>query len=126
MKLVDWIKKIEVEKKSRYLILSTLAVLFIYVVSQKQVRLSFSQISVILLVLVVSGDWISNYPAINAKNFLVSILMPLSVLVGALLSLNYFPNLGLPFKIFVILFFGFLYYLILHIYFENYLFQIMF
>ncbi|MBU0535216.1 MAG: hypothetical protein ABIJ82_02380 [Patescibacteria group bacterium] len=113
MKLFDWIKRIEVEKKSRYLILSALAVLFIYVVSQKQVRLNFWQISLILIVLVVSGDWISNYPAINRKNFLVSILMPLSVLIGALLSLNYFPNLGLPFKIFVISLFGFLYYLVL-------------
>ena len=113
MKLVDWVKKIEVEKKSRYLVLSVLAVLFIYVVSQKQVRLNFWQISTLLMILVVSGDWISNYPAINRKNFLVSILMPLGVLIGALLSLSYFPNLGLPFKIFVIFFFGFLYYLVL-------------
>ena len=113
MKLVDWFKKIEVDKKNRYLILSGLAVLFIYVVSQKQVNFSFWQVALILTVLVVSGDWISNYPAINRKNFFVSILMPLSVLIGALLSLNYFPNLGLPFKLFVIAFFGFLYYLVL-------------
>lgn len=113
MKLSEWIRKIEVDKRNRYLILSVLAVLFIYVVSQKQVTLSFWQISFTLIVLVVSGDWISNYPAINSKNFLVSILMPLGVLVGALLSLNYFPNLGLPFKLFVIFFFGFLYYIVL-------------
>lgn len=113
MKLGEWVKKIEIAKKDRYLILSFLAVLFIYVVSQKQLRFSLGQISFLLLVLVVSGDWISNYPAINSKNFLVSILMPLGVLVGALLSLNYYPNLGLPFKLFVIAFFGFMYYLVL-------------
>lgn len=113
MSFVDWIKNVEIEKKTRYLILSVVAALFIYVVSQRQFRFSFWQEIVLLVALVVSGDWISNYPAINRKNFLVSILMPFGVLCGALLSLNYFPNLGFPFKIFVIAFFGGLYYLVL-------------
>lgn len=113
MSISESIRRIGVEKKNRYLILSFLTTLFVYVVTQKQIHMSFWQVCVILVLLVVSGDWIANYPGINRKNFLVSILMPLGVLTGALSSLHFFPNLGLMFKLFVIAFFGGLYYLVL-------------
>jgi len=103
---------INLERKHRYLIQSLLAGVFIYAVTQKLVPLEYWQIGLILMVLVITGAYFSHYPNVNKENLLISILMPTGVLSGALLSLHFFPNLGFLFKIFVILFFSGMYYLV--------------
>lgn len=105
--------KLNIERKQRYLIQSVLSSVFVLVVAQKYLNLAFWQVALIALVLVISGSLVSHYPNIKKENLLTSILMPLGVLSGALLSLHFFPNLGLPFKLIVITFFGLMYYLVL-------------
>lgn len=104
--------KFDIERKHKYLIQSVLASVFVYAVVQKFLPLGFWQVALVLLALVISGDFISHYPNVHRGNFLMSVLMPLGVVTGALLSLHFFPNLSMPFKLFVIAFFGGMYYLV--------------
>lgn len=104
--------KIDLAKKNKYLIQSFLVAIFIYVFTQGIIKTGIVNISILSLILVFSGSLISHYPGINKKNFFYSVIMPLGVLVGALLSLYFYPNLGSIFKIIVIIFFFGLYYLV--------------
>ena len=106
------ISKIIAEKKNRYIIQSILVAIFIYIFTQSLVEIQITTLLFLSLILVSSGVLVSHYPGINKDNFLISIIMPLGVLSGALLSLNYYPNLGSTFKILVISFFAGLYYLV--------------
>jgi hypothetical protein len=106
------ISKIISEKKNRYMIQSVLIAIFIYVFTQNVLEIKILTLVLLSLILVSSGVLISHYPGINKDNFLISIIMPSGVLSGALLSLNYYPNLGSTFKIIVISFFAGLYYLV--------------
>ncbi|NMB91560.1 hypothetical protein GYA37_01780 [candidate division WWE3 bacterium] len=104
--------RLELERKHKYLIQSLLSCVFIYITTQNVVSLTKWHIGVLMVILVVSGSYVSHYPNIHKENFLVSVLMPLGVLSGALLSLHFFPNLSFIFKLLVIAFFGFVYYLV--------------
>jgi hypothetical protein len=104
--------KFKVEKRYRYLIQSILVTLFIYLVTVNQLDVTAREVPVYVLVLVVLGTIVVHYPNIDIKNIFLSILMPSSLIAGALLSLYYFPNLGLPFKFFSIVCFGVIYYLL--------------
>ncbi|MBW6442028.1 hypothetical protein K0B04_03970 [Patescibacteria group bacterium] len=106
------IPNIGIEKKTRYLIQSLLAGLFIYIFTQDVIEAGVLVVGIFSFVLVSSGSLISHYPGITKQNFLLSIIMPLGVLVGALLSLSYYPNLGYTFKILVTVFFAGIYYLV--------------
>jgi len=102
----------ELEKKNRYLIQSFLVGVFIYVFTQGVINVSFPTLVMFSLILVSTGVLVTHYPGVTRGNFLYSILMPLGVLAGAILSLHFYPNLGNVFKILVILFFSGLYYLV--------------
>ena len=102
----------ELEKKNRYLIQSFLVGVFIYVFTQGVINVSFPTLGMFSLILVSTGVLVTHYPGVTRGNFLYSILMPLGVLAGAILSLHFYPNLGNVFKILVILFFSGLYYLV--------------
>ena len=102
----------ELEKKNRYLIQSFLVGVFIYVFTQGVINVSFPTLVMFSLILVSTGVLVTHYPGVTRGNFLYSILMPLGVLSGAILSLHFYPNLGNVFKILVILFFSGLYYLV--------------
>lgn len=104
--------KIISEKKNRYIIQSLLVAIFVYVTTQGILDIDLISLLVLSIILVSSGVLVSHYPGINKNNFLISIIMPLGVLSGALLSLSYYPNLGSTFKLLVIGFFGVLYYLV--------------
>ena len=104
--------KLDLERKHKYLIQSLLSCVFIYIVTQDIIPLSKWYVGIFMVLLVVSGSYVSHYPNIHKENFLVSIIMPMGVLSGALLSLHFFPNLGFVFKLLVVAFFGFVYYLI--------------
>jgi hypothetical protein len=85
---------------------------FIYVFTQGVINVSFPTLGMFSLILVSTGVLVTHYPGVTKGNFLYSILMPLGVLSGAILSLHFYPNLGSVFKILVILFFSGLYYLV--------------
>ncbi len=104
--------KVDLERKHKYLIQSLLACVFIYIVTQKVIPISKFYTELLLIFLVVSGSYVSHYPNIHKENFFISILMPVGVLSGAILSLHFFPNLGFAFQLMVIAFFGFVYYLV--------------
>ncbi|MFZ2664512.1 MAG: hypothetical protein WAX66_04075, partial [Patescibacteria group bacterium] len=104
--------KLDLERKHKYLIQSLLSGVFIYIITQDIIPLSKWYVGIFMVLLVVSGSYVSHYPNIHKENFLVSIIMPMGVLSGALLSLHFFPNLGFVFKLLVVAFFGFVYYLV--------------
>lgn len=106
------ILKVDLAKKNKYLIQSFLIAIFIYVFTQGIINTSLLNVVLLSLILVFSGSLISHYPGINKNNLFFSVIMPLGVLYGALLSLYFYPNLGSIFKIVVIFFFAFLYYLV--------------
>ena len=106
------IKRIELEKKHRYLIQSLLATAFIYVVSQNIFSLSLVGMALSSIFVVVIGTFIIHFPNVSLKNLPLITLMPISILSGSIIFLRFFPNLGIPFKIVSILSFGILYYLV--------------
>ena len=104
--------KIELAKKNKYFIQSVLVGIFIYFVTQGIFDIGGFKLAFLSLVLVVSGSFISHSAGIPIKNFVHSIIMPLGVVSGGILSLKFYPNLGSVFKIFVIAFFSGVYYLV--------------
>ncbi|HOD01099.1 MAG TPA: hypothetical protein PKH50_00045 [bacterium] len=103
---------LELEKKNKYLIQSFLVAVFIYIFTQGVLDVDPLILALLSVVLVTTGVLISHYPGVTRENFLYSILMPLGVLGGAILSLHFYPNLGNVFKIMVIFFFAGVYYLV--------------
>jgi len=102
----------DIAKRNRYLIQSALIAVFIYIFTQGVVKQNLFLTIVLAIFLVVSGVLISHYPGVTKENFLFSTIMPIGVVSGALLSLNFYPNLGSGFKTVVIVFFSGLYYLV--------------
>ncbi len=104
--------KVQIDKRLRYLIQTLIVVGFIYLFAIVGLDFSLPILILAVLVIVALGSVITHFPNIKPVNFFVSILMPISVITGALLSFKYFPNLGFYFKLFIIFGFGFLYYLV--------------
>lgn len=106
------IKKLDLEKKSKYIIQSVLIAIIIYVFTEDLIHLSVIAKVMISLAVVFSGALITHYPGVTKDNFLISVIMPIGVLLGAVLSLDLYPNLGTLFKLLVIAFFAGMYYLV--------------
>lgn len=106
------LSSLKVQKKYKYLFQSIIATGFIFLFSLGKVQLGFTYLVVIILGLVLLGAVITQYPNIDYRNALYVLLNPVSVLSGALLFFNFFPNLGFFFKTFALVFFGFFYYLV--------------
>ena len=104
--------KLELAKKNKYFIQSILVGIFIYIVTQNIIDLDPIQLVLLSFILVVSGSLISHSTGITKENFIYSIIMPLGVISGGILSLKFYPNLGSVFKIFVVMFFSGIYYLV--------------
>ena len=104
--------KIELAKKNKYFIQSVLVGIFIYVTTQNLFDLDGIKLALLSLILVVSGSLISHSTGITKENFIYSVIMPLGVISGGVLSLKFYPNLGSVFKIFVVAFFSGMYYLV--------------
>lgn len=104
--------KLELAKKNKYFIQSILVGIFIYIVTQNIIDLGTIQLVLLSFILVVSGSLISHSTGITKENFIYSIIMPLGVISGGILSLKFYPNLGSVFKIFVVMFFSGIYYLV--------------
>jgi len=104
--------KLELAKKNKYFIQSILVGIFIYIVTQNIIDLDPIQLLLLSFILVVSGSLISHSTGITKENFIYSIIMPLGVISGGILSLKFYPNLGSVFKIFVVMFFSGIYYFV--------------
>ncbi len=104
--------KLELAKRNKYLIQSVLVGIFIYITTQNLVDLNGVELAFLSLILVVSGSLISHSTGITKGNFIYSIIMPLGVVSGGILSLKFYPNLGSVFKLFVVAFFSGVYYLV--------------
>jgi hypothetical protein len=104
--------KFKTPKKRKYLFQSVLVILFLLLFSSGRIKVEPGYIAVIVLSLAMFGTLLVHYPNINLKNAFYVLLMPLSLLTGAILFLNYFPNLGNIFKLVAIISFGLFYYLV--------------
>ena len=104
--------KIELAKKNKYFIQSVLVGIFIYITTQNLFDLEGIKLALLSLILVVSGSLIAHSTGITKENFIYSVIMPLGVISGGVLSLKFYPNLGSVFKIFVVAFFSGMYYLV--------------
>jgi len=103
---------IKVDKKIKYLVQSIAVSALLYYYAD-----SFSEgvnVTAIILIIGVAvlGTFIVQYPNISIRNLLINILMPLHLVAGSILSLIYFPNLGLPVKILFISFVGLGFYVV--------------
>jgi len=104
--------KFRFEKKHKYLIQAGLVIAFIYLCVFGKAPFAFEYRILAAVLLVIVGTLITQYPNIDLRNFLYIILMPTSLLVGALLFFHFFPNLAHPAKYIAIAGFGFFYYLV--------------
>lgn len=97
------------DKKSKYLIhsivISGLLLWFIIAPTQDY----FSILLSVLVVLFV-GSFITHYPNIKLTNILATLLLPIHLIVGVLLSLIFFPNLSAIFKLVAVVVFGLIFY----------------
>lgn len=104
---------LQIPKKYRFVISAAILGIYVYLTSVLFLGPGLFRKVFIGLVVVFAGVFFSHYPNLRRNNFYMALLMPFVLLIGALLSLFYFPNLGGLFKLFVVGIFSFLYYLIL-------------
>jgi hypothetical protein len=102
----------KVQKKHKYLFQSLVVTAFLFLFSAGKINFDLGYMIVFVVALVLFGTLISQYPNIDFKNVSYILLMPLSLIMGALLFLNYFPNLGFLFKALAIISFGVSYYFV--------------
>src|SRR3989304_868726 len=101
-----------IEKKHKYLIHSFLmgAMFFWFSFSPEENKFNIFMIS---LIVVSVGTLISQYPNIEIRNIYFNLLIPLHLVLGMMLSIVYFPNLGVPLKILAAAVFSFVFYVVL-------------
>jgi hypothetical protein len=102
----------KIQKKHKYLFQSFLVTIFLYLFASGRIGFEVWYSALIVVALVIFGTLITQYPNIDLKNVLFIILMPSSLITGALLFLNFFPNLGSIFKFIAIISFGISYYFV--------------
>lgn len=104
---------IKLGKKYKYAIQAVITSLFIFLVSVSNFfKFPVWGLVLMTVLLVIAGTLIVQYPNVGWSNFFFCSLMSFILISGALLSLHYFPNLGFPFKVGVVIFFGLLHYLV--------------
>ncbi len=67
----------------------------------------------IILAFVGAGTAVVHYPNVKLMNLLSTLLLPLSLVTGAVLSLYFFPNFSLLFRLVIIASFSALFYIVL-------------
>ncbi len=85
-------------KKHRYIIqaVGTGAFILLYSFTKADFRWIVALMASLAVIL---GTVFTQYPNIDTKNVVYSMLLPLHLVVGALLSLTFYPNLALPIKV---------------------------
>lgn len=103
---------INFEKKYKYAIQAILITFLMILHVAQPSYLSDGAMLLLIFFVLFLGTYIVHVPNLNLKNYIFSLLLPSMMVIGALLSLEFFPNLGFRFKIMLLLGFGFFYYLI--------------
>jgi hypothetical protein len=85
---------------------------FLFLFSAGRINFDLGYLIVFVVALVLFGTLVTQYPNIDFKNVSYILMMPLSLVTGALLFLNYFPNIGFVFKTLTIISFGVFYYFV--------------
>lgn len=90
--------KIKLDKKHKYLIHSLFVglMIFLFVIGPADVK---APLAFLNFLVVIAGTFITQYPNIKWRNLFYTILTPLVLVTGALLSFTFFPNLSLIFKL---------------------------
>lgn len=104
--------KFKAEKRHKYLFQSVLVTLFLFLFSTGRINVQLGYMALIILSLALFGTLLTHFPNIGLKNAFFVLLMPVSLITGALLFLFYFPNLGTVFKYTAIISFGIFYYFV--------------
>ena len=103
---------VKVNRKNSFIIVATIFTLLIYYFQGN--GLFSKEFPVFLLCLyVVLCSFLTNLENMSLKNLVLSSVVPLSMVLGLVLSQFYFPNLGIILKVLVSLFYGFIFYIIL-------------
>ena len=102
----------KVDKKIRYIIQAFLFGAFL-TFAHSSLGLTTMNLFLIGASLVVLGSVFCHYPNFKLDGLLISLILPIHLLIGSLLFLEYFPNLGDLFRFVVIISFTFLYYIVL-------------
>ena len=105
---MDFIEKLE--KKHRYLIQSFIIGIYLYLASFPFFNSSFYIRVGVGFLLIWAGVLFTQYPNIKIRNIFMSTLVPTHLLLGALLTLKYYPNLSMLFRLVIILGFSGMYY----------------
>ncbi len=92
------LKRFFLEKKNRFLLHSLVLAVLVLSFSYSGGTLKLV-IAVFTILVTVVGTFLTQYPNIDIRNILLNLLLPLHLVIGVILSLIYFPNLGLPIKI---------------------------
>jgi hypothetical protein len=102
----------KIDKKIRY---TSQAFLFGGFLTFAYFNISFTTINLFLIgmSLVMIGSIFVHYPNFKLDGLIISLILPVHLLLGAILFLEYFPNLGDVFRFIVILSFTVLYYIVL-------------
>ena len=107
---MDFIEKLE--KKHRYLIQSFIIGIYLYLASFPFFNSSFYIRVGVGFLLIWAGVLFTQYPNIKIRNIFMSTLVPTHLLLGALLTLKYYPNLSMLFRLVIILGFSGMYYVV--------------
>ena len=99
---------IRLEKKHKYLIHAVLVTLAVFLFTAHfDFRWAIAAIAITLV-----GTFVVQYPNNRPIHFIINNLLPLHLIIGTLLSLYYFPNLGLPVRIFFVISMGLGFYIV--------------
>ncbi|OGC70726.1 hypothetical protein A2415_03770 [candidate division WWE3 bacterium RIFOXYC1_FULL_39_7] len=102
----------KIEKKHRYIIQSLLVGIYLYLASFPFYNTSFYLRVGVGVLIICLGVLFTQFPNIKVRNFFMSTLVPIHLLLGALLTLKYYPNLSFLFRLIIILSFSAMYYVI--------------
>lgn len=92
--------KFLLQKRNKYILYSTLAFLLLFwFFSENAPNITLSAKVLIINVFCLTGVIFTQHPGISYKNAFPLILLPIHLFVGTILSLNFFPNLSLAFRI---------------------------
>ena len=108
---LNLLKTLNIGKKTRFMIFSLFVVVLLLAVSYTQGFARFAS-TILVFAVIFIGTYVTQVPNINKSNFIPVLLLPLHLVGGALLSLQYFPNLGFLVKILAIVLVGALLYVL--------------
>ena len=107
MNLLNSLKE---QKRYRYLLHFLVVTISIFIYSLGKIKFDAMYLAVLTVFLVFLGALLTQFPSIDYKNVLYILINPISVISGALMFYNFFPNLGIIFKTLSVVVFGIFYY----------------